>query len=81
MRWLDGITDLVDMSLSKFQDIINDREAWHAGACRVAKSLTRLSDRTETYTSLCCTPETNTTLKIHYTLISILNGLRWLSSG
>ena len=48
MRWLDGITDLVDMSLSKFQDIINDREAWHDGACRVAKSLTRLSDGTKT---------------------------------
>ena len=44
MRWLDGITDLVDMSLSKLQDIINDREAWHASAYRVAKSLTRLRD-------------------------------------
>ena len=44
MRWLDGITDSVDMSLSKLQEIINDREVWHAAAYRVTKSLTRFSD-------------------------------------
>ena len=40
MRWLDGITDSVDMSLSKLQEKKNDREAWHAAAYRVTKNLT-----------------------------------------
>ena len=50
MRWLDGITDLMDVSLNELREMVMDREAWRAAVHGVTKSLTQLSDRTELMT-------------------------------
>ena len=46
MRWLDGLTNSIDMNLKQLQEIVEDREAWHAAVHGVAKSQTQLSNRT-----------------------------------
>ena len=56
MRWLDGITDLMDLSLSKLQELVMDREAWRAAVPCITKDRTQLTELNHTQEVLCLRP-------------------------